>query len=74
MTRTEFTLIESRQKLNSLAVLPALEINGTQLIRVNFTKSLGVLIIKITIFSLVIGLKKLLFSTNLLAKLLPDSL
>ena len=32
------------------------------------------LIIKITIFSIVIGLKKLLFSTNSLAKLLSDSL
>ena len=37
-------LIGSRQKLNSLSVLPALEINGTQLNRVNFTKSFGVLI------------------------------
>ena len=44
MTKTEFMLIGSRQKLNNLAVLPALEINGTQLNRVNFTKSLGVLI------------------------------
>ena len=31
MTKTEFMLIGSRQKLNSLSVLPALEINGTQL-------------------------------------------
>ena len=30
--------------MNSLSALPALEINGTQLNRVNFTKSLGVLI------------------------------
>ena len=37
-------LIGSRQKLNSLSAYPALEINGTQLNRVNFTKSLGVLI------------------------------
>ena len=44
MTKTEFMLIELRQKLNSLSVFPALEINGTQLNRVNFTKSLGVLI------------------------------
>ena len=44
MTKTEFMLIGSRQKLNSLAVLLALEINGAQLNRVNFTKSLGVLI------------------------------
>ena len=44
MTKTEFMLIGSRQKLNSLSVLPGLEINGTQLNRVNFTKSLGVLI------------------------------
>ena len=35
---------ESRQKLNCLLVLPDLEIDGTQLNRVNFTKSLGVLI------------------------------
>ena len=46
MTKTESMLIGSRQKLNSLSALPALEINGTQLnsLRVNFTKSLGVLI------------------------------
>ena len=44
MTKTEFMLIGSRQKLNSLSVLPDLEINGTQLIRVKFTKPLGVLI------------------------------
>ena len=44
MTKTEFMLIGSRQKLNSLFAIPALEINGTQLNRVNFTKSLGVLI------------------------------
>ena len=44
MTKTEFMLIGSRQKLNSLSAFPALEINGTQLNRVNFTKSLGVLI------------------------------
>ena len=44
MTKTEFMLIGSRQKLNSLSAIPALEINETQLNRVNFTKSLGVLI------------------------------
>ena len=44
MTKTEFMLIGSRQKLNSLSVLPDLEINGTQLNRVKFTKSLGVFI------------------------------
>ena len=44
MTKTEFMLIGSRQKLNGLSALPALEINGTQLNRVNFTRSLGVLI------------------------------
>ena len=37
MTKTEFMLIGSRQKLNSLSAIPALEINGTQLNRVNFT-------------------------------------
>ena len=31
MTKTEFMLIGSRQKLNSLSAFPALEINGTQL-------------------------------------------
>ena len=44
MTKTECMLIGSGQKLNSLSAIPALEINGTQLNRVNFTKSLGVLI------------------------------
>ena len=34
----------SRQKLNSLSALPALEINAAQLNNVNFTKSLRVLI------------------------------
>ena len=29
MTKTEFMLIGSRQKLNSLSAIPALEINGT---------------------------------------------
>ena len=43
MTKTELMLIGSRQKLNGLSALP-LEINGTQLDKVNFTKSLGVLI------------------------------
>ena len=43
---TEFMLIGSRQKLNSLSVLSGLEINATQLNRVNFIKSLGVLIDK----------------------------
>ena len=45
MTKTELMLIGSRQKLNGLSALP-LEINGTQLDKVNFTKSLGVLIDK----------------------------
>ena len=36
--------IGSRQKLNSLSVPPDLEINGEQLNRVDFTKSLGVFI------------------------------
>ena len=44
MTKTEFMLIGSRQKLNSLSAIPALEINVTQLNTVNFTKSLGVLL------------------------------
>ena len=44
LTKTEFMLIAPRQKLNSLSVPPALEINGSQLNRVNFNKYLGVLI------------------------------
>ena len=44
MTKTEFMLMGSRQKLKSLSFLPDLEINGTQSNRVDFTKSLGVLI------------------------------
>ena len=34
MAKTEYMLIGSRQKLNSLSALPALEINGTQFNRV----------------------------------------
>ena len=41
MTKTEFMLIGSRKKLNSLSAIPALEINGIQLNRVNFTKSVS---------------------------------
>ena len=44
MTKTEFILIGSRQKLNILSAIPALEFYGPELNRVNFTKSLGVLI------------------------------
>ena len=44
MTKTQFMLIGSRQKLNSLSVLPDLDINGTQLNRVKCTESLGALI------------------------------
>ena len=44
MTKTKFMLIGIRQKLNNVSVIPGLEINGTQLIRVSFTKSLGVII------------------------------
>ena len=36
MTKTEFMLIGSRQKLNSLSAFPVLEINGTQLNRVSW--------------------------------------
>ena len=46
LTRTEFMLIGSRQKLDSQSALPALAINGTQLNRLNFTNFLGVLIDK----------------------------
>ena len=44
LTKTEFMLIGSRQKLKNLPTSPTFEINGTQISRVNVTKSLGVLI------------------------------
>ena len=44
MTKTEFMLIGSRQRLSNIAVPPALEINGACLKQVTSTKSLGVII------------------------------
>ena len=44
LTKTEFMLIGSRQKLKNLPISRTLEINGTQISRVDVTKSLGVLI------------------------------
>ena len=44
MTKTEFMLIGSRQKLNALTASPVLGINGTPVNQVSTSKSLGVLI------------------------------
>ena len=44
MTKTEFMLIGSRQKLNNLPAPPALEINGSHVTQVRSTKSLGIII------------------------------
>ena len=44
MTKTEFMLIGSRQRLSNITVPPALEINGACLKQVTSTKSLGVII------------------------------
>ena len=44
MTKTEFMLIGSRQKLNTLTASPVLSINGTPVNQVSTSKSLGVLI------------------------------
>ena len=44
MTKTEFMLIGSRQKLNTLTASPVLNINGTPVNQVSTSKSLGVLI------------------------------
>ena len=44
MTKTEFMLIGSRQKLRNVTTYPALEINGAPVKRVTSTKSLGVTI------------------------------
>ena len=44
MTKTEFMLIGSRQKLKTLTTSPVLSINGTLVNQVSTSKSLGVLI------------------------------
>lgn len=44
MTKTEFMLVGSRQKLNTLTTSPVLTINGTRINQVSTSKSLGVLI------------------------------
>ena len=44
MTKTEFMLSGSRQKLNTLTASPVLNINGTPINQVSPSKSLGVLI------------------------------
>ena len=44
MTKTEFMLIGSRQKVNAPTASPVLSINGTPVNQVSTSKSLGVLI------------------------------
>ena len=44
MTKTEFMLIGSRQKLSTITDTPILTINGTPINQVSTTKSLGILI------------------------------
>ena len=44
MTKTEFMLIGSRQKLNTITDSPVVSINGTPVNQVSTSKSLGVLI------------------------------
>ena len=44
MTKAQFMLIGSRQKLNALTAFPVLRINGTPVNQVSTSKSLGVLI------------------------------
>jgi hypothetical protein len=44
MTKTEYVLIGSRQRLSTLSDNPSFEINGNPLDRVSTTKSLGVLL------------------------------
>ena len=43
MTKTEFMLISSRQKLSTLTSTPILTINGTPIKQVATSKSLGIL-------------------------------
>ncbi|PFX17895.1 Retrovirus-related Pol polyprotein from type-1 retrotransposable element R1 2 [Stylophora pistillata] len=44
MTKTEFMLIGSRQRLNTLTASPTIRMNNTQVSQVTATKSLGVII------------------------------
>ena len=44
MTKTEFMLIGSRQRLNTLTDTPTIRMNNTQVSQVTATKSLGVVI------------------------------
>ena len=44
MTKTEFMLIGSRQRLNTLTTSPIIRMNSTQVSKVSATKSLGVMI------------------------------
>ena len=44
MTKTEFMLIGSRQRLNTLTTSPTIRMNSTQVSKVSATKSLGVMI------------------------------
>ena len=44
MTKAEFMLIGSRQRLNTLTASPTIRMNNTQVNQVSATKSLGVII------------------------------
>ena len=44
MTKTEFMLILSRQRLNTLTTSPTIRMNSTQVSKVSATKSLSVMI------------------------------
>ena len=44
MTKTEFMLIGSRQRLNTIAASPTILMNGTRVKQVDTTKSLGITI------------------------------
>ena len=45
MTKTEFMLIGSRQRLNTLTASPIIRMNNTQVSQVRATKSLGVIFV-----------------------------
>ena len=48
MTKTEFMLVGSRQRLNTLTTSPTIRMNSTQVSKVSATKSLGVMIDDLT--------------------------
>ena len=61
MTKTEFMLIGSRQKLNALTASPVLSINGSSVNQVSTSKSLGELIDANLTWGSHIWLKKIAF-------------